>query len=178
MKYVHLAVHVKSSSSHVWNTPQPCRQSTKLRIMPISIKIKIAIKIGATVLEMEHLKHTCFSTFHVAMHVHAMKATFLHVICMKYYCHARVMTGSCEPGTHCLRMCQNSQKSWEFGFFRKISLILLRVVKLSRDTTVYFNSTAICRTHWCLPSRKHSALTTFVLVRLQSQLEARDKNET
>ena len=32
-----------------------------------------------------------------------------------------------EPGTHCLRMRQNSQKSWEFGYYRKISRILLRV---------------------------------------------------
>ena len=36
-----------------------------------------------------------------------------------------------EPDTHCLRMRQNSQKSWEFGFFRKISRILLRVLNVN-----------------------------------------------
>ena len=37
---VHFAVHVKSSFSHVHTTPQPCRQSTKLESMSISIKTK------------------------------------------------------------------------------------------------------------------------------------------
>ena len=35
------------SSSHVENTPQPCRQSTKLKIMIISIKSKVLIKFDA-----------------------------------------------------------------------------------------------------------------------------------
>ena len=38
------SVHVKCSSSHVQNTLQPYRQSMKLRIMIISIKIKVLIK--------------------------------------------------------------------------------------------------------------------------------------
>ena len=42
-----------------------------------------------TLLEMEHLKHACFSTFHAYS---CMEATFLHVICMKHYCHAWIMT--------------------------------------------------------------------------------------
>ena len=39
--------------------------------------------------------------------------------------------GEGEPGTQCLRMRQNSQKSWEFGFVRKISRILLRVLNVN-----------------------------------------------
>ena len=38
MKCVHIGVHVKSSYSYVQNTPQPHRQSMKLRIMISSIK--------------------------------------------------------------------------------------------------------------------------------------------
>ena len=44
MKCVHIGVHayyVKSSFSHVQNTPQPHRQSMKLRIMIGSIKTKV-----------------------------------------------------------------------------------------------------------------------------------------
>ena len=48
MKCVHFVVHVKSSSSHVQNTPQPCRQSTKLKNMTISIKAKIVFKFEAS----------------------------------------------------------------------------------------------------------------------------------
>ena len=44
---VHFAVHVKSSFSHVHTTPQPCRQSTKLESMTISIKTKVLVKFGA-----------------------------------------------------------------------------------------------------------------------------------
>ena len=44
MKCVHFDVHVKSSSSHVLNTPQPRRQSTKLKNMTISIKTKVVFK--------------------------------------------------------------------------------------------------------------------------------------
>ena len=36
------------SSSHVENTPQPCRQSTKLRTMIINIKIKMVVKFEAS----------------------------------------------------------------------------------------------------------------------------------
>ena len=36
------------SSSHVENTPQPCRQSTKLRAMIINIKTKIVVKFEAS----------------------------------------------------------------------------------------------------------------------------------
>ena len=36
------------SSSHVENTPQPCRQSTKLRAMIINIKTKIVVKLEAS----------------------------------------------------------------------------------------------------------------------------------
>ena len=35
-------------SSHVKNTPQPCRQSAKLRIMIIIIKTKIVVKFEAS----------------------------------------------------------------------------------------------------------------------------------
>ena len=45
LKCVHIAVYtegcVNPSSSHVENTPQPCRQATKLRTIIISIKTKI-----------------------------------------------------------------------------------------------------------------------------------------
>ena len=37
-----------SSFSHVQNTPQPCRQSTKLRIMIGSIKAKLLVKFEAS----------------------------------------------------------------------------------------------------------------------------------
>ena len=47
-KCVHIGIHVKSSSSHVQNTPQPCRQSTKLRIMIGSIKTKVVVKFQAS----------------------------------------------------------------------------------------------------------------------------------
>ena len=36
------------SSSHVKNTPQPCRQSTKLRTMIISVLPKIVVKFEAS----------------------------------------------------------------------------------------------------------------------------------
>ena len=36
------------SSSHVENTPQPCRQSTKLRTMIISVQSKIVVKFVAS----------------------------------------------------------------------------------------------------------------------------------
>ena len=36
------------SSSLVENTPQPCRQSTKLRTMIINIKIKMVVKFEAS----------------------------------------------------------------------------------------------------------------------------------
>ena len=42
------AYYVKSSSSHVQNTPQPCRQSKKLRIMIGSIKTKVVVKFEAS----------------------------------------------------------------------------------------------------------------------------------
>ena len=40
--------YVNPSSSHVENTPQPCRQSTKLRTMIINIKTKIVVKFEAS----------------------------------------------------------------------------------------------------------------------------------
>ena len=48
MKCVHIDVYVNLSSSHVENTPQPCRQSTKLRTMISSVKSKIVIKFEAS----------------------------------------------------------------------------------------------------------------------------------
>ena len=36
-------IYVKCSSSHAQNTHQPCRQLMKLRIMTISIKLKVLI---------------------------------------------------------------------------------------------------------------------------------------
>ena len=52
MKYVPFAVnvyaYVKCSSSHAQNTLQPCRQLLKLKIMTVSIKIKVLIKYGAS----------------------------------------------------------------------------------------------------------------------------------
>ena len=60
--------------------------------------------------------------------------------------------------TVCTCKCQNSQKSWEFRFFCKISCILLSVNY--RDTTAYFNSTAIWHACWCLPSRIHVVSTS------------------
>ena len=44
MKCAYIGVHVKSSFSHVQNTPQPYRQSMKLRIMIGSIKIKVVFE--------------------------------------------------------------------------------------------------------------------------------------
>ena len=49
MKWIHIAVHVKKTpSSHVRNTSQPCRQSTKLRRMISSIKTKVVVKFEAS----------------------------------------------------------------------------------------------------------------------------------
>ena len=39
---------MNSSSSHVENTPQPCRQFTKLRTMIIIIKTKAMVKFEAS----------------------------------------------------------------------------------------------------------------------------------
>ena len=39
---------MKSSSSPIQKTAQPSRQSTKLRIMNISMKTKVLIKFGAS----------------------------------------------------------------------------------------------------------------------------------
>ena len=50
------AEHVKISYSHVQNTPQPCRQSTKLRNMTISIKTKVLIKFEASEMMCVELK--------------------------------------------------------------------------------------------------------------------------
>ena len=48
LPYLH--VHVKPSFSHVLNThtPPPCHQSTKLRILTISIKTKVLTKFGGS----------------------------------------------------------------------------------------------------------------------------------
>ena len=57
MKCVHIDVYVNLSSSHVENTPQPCRQSTKLRTMISSIKPKIVVKFKASeMMRMELIK--------------------------------------------------------------------------------------------------------------------------
>ncbi len=48
MKCVHFAIHVRSSSSHVQVTLQPCRQSTKFKNMTISIKTKVVFKFEAS----------------------------------------------------------------------------------------------------------------------------------
>ena len=39
---------MNSSSSHVENTPQPCRQFTKLRTMIVNIKTKMVVKFEAS----------------------------------------------------------------------------------------------------------------------------------
>ena len=52
MKCVPFSINVyaygKCSSSHVQNTLQPCPQLVKLRIMTISIKLEVLIKLGAS----------------------------------------------------------------------------------------------------------------------------------
>ena len=55
MKYVPFAVTVCINNyvkyalpSHAQNTLQPCRQLLKLKIMTVSIKIKVLIKYGAS----------------------------------------------------------------------------------------------------------------------------------
>ena len=49
MKYVHFAdVHVKCSYSHVQNSFQPHRHLMKLRIMTVSITLKVLIEFGAS----------------------------------------------------------------------------------------------------------------------------------
>ena len=40
--------YANSSFSHVENTPQPCRQSTKLRTMIVNIKTKMVVKFEAS----------------------------------------------------------------------------------------------------------------------------------
>ena len=45
---IHIDVYVNLSSSHVKNTPQSCRQSTKLRTKISSIKPKIVVKFEAS----------------------------------------------------------------------------------------------------------------------------------
>ena len=54
MKCVHFAVHVKVSSSHVLNTPQPRRLTTKLRIVIGSMETKVVVKFEP--LEMLHVE--------------------------------------------------------------------------------------------------------------------------
>ena len=48
--------YVNPSSSHVENTPQPCRQSTKLRIMISSVQAKVVVKFEASELMCIELK--------------------------------------------------------------------------------------------------------------------------
>ena len=49
MKCVHIAVISKLiPSSHVSNTPQPCRQCTKLRSIISNIKTKVVVKFEAS----------------------------------------------------------------------------------------------------------------------------------
>ena len=47
MKCVQFAINVKISS-HVLNTPQPCRLITKLRIMIDSMETKVVVKFEAS----------------------------------------------------------------------------------------------------------------------------------
>ena len=54
MKCVHLAIHVKISSSHALNTPQPRRLTMKLRIVIDSMETKVVVKFEAS--EMLHVK--------------------------------------------------------------------------------------------------------------------------
>ena len=53
MESVHFAEHVKVSFSHVQNTPQSCRQLTKLKIITASklnnsIITKVVVKFGSS----------------------------------------------------------------------------------------------------------------------------------
>ena len=74
-------------------------------------------------------------------------------------------------------MRQNSQKSWEFGYYCKISRILLRVWNVNYP--LHFASTNVCYVYRYLPSWKQPASTTCVVTGLQSLLEVETsgKNE-
>ena len=74
-------------------------------------------------------------------------------------------------------MRQNSQKSWEFGYYRKISRILLRVCNVNYP--LHFASTNVCYVYRYLPSWKQPASTTCVVTGLQRLLEVETsgKNE-
>ena len=55
--YTLIAVHVKSSFSHVQNTPQPCRQLTKPKYMTISIQTRILIASEMMCVELRVMIH-------------------------------------------------------------------------------------------------------------------------
>ena len=66
-----------------------------------------------------------------------------------------------EPGTHCLRMRQNSQKYWEFGYHRKLYCKLVR----------------ICHVHWpyiCNASRYRKNKDEWIEGLCTSTTEGRD----
>ena len=54
IKCVNFPVHVKISSSHIVNTPQPRRLTTKLRIVIGSMEIKVVVTFEAS--EMMHVE--------------------------------------------------------------------------------------------------------------------------
>ena len=61
MKCVHFPVHVKISSSHILNTPQPRRLTTKLRTVIVSMVLKVVVKFETS--EMVHVETRARSPF-------------------------------------------------------------------------------------------------------------------
>ena len=83
--YMHInfgvhAYYVKSSSSHVQNTPQPCRQSTKLRIIIGSIKTKVLVKFEASETMCVGLRaRKLRNVYTFGVHAYYVKSSFSHV---------------------------------------------------------------------------------------------------
>ena len=61
--------HVKSSTSHVQNAPQPHCQSTKLRNMIISMKTKVLVKFGASMVKCVELSQKATERVQFIEHV-------------------------------------------------------------------------------------------------------------
>ena len=61
--------HVKSSPSHVQNAPQPRRQSTKLRNIIISMKTKVMVKFGASMVRCVELSQKATERVQFIEHV-------------------------------------------------------------------------------------------------------------
>ena len=80
MKCAYIGVHVKSSYSHVQNTPQPRRLSMKPTIMIGSIKTKVVVKFEASETVLVGLRAKKLqNAYTFGVHAYHVKSSYSHV---------------------------------------------------------------------------------------------------